>query len=50
MNHLQNDVANYVLEKWTEKQCNECKKHCCNQHSKELRFCYDCVEESVVEE
>ena len=38
------------MDKEVKQQCNECKKHCCNQHSKELRLYYDCVEESVVEE
>ena len=38
------------MDKKVKQQCNECKKHCCNQHLKELRLCYYCIEESVVEE
>ena len=38
------------MDRKLKQQCNECKKHCCNQHSKELRLCYDWVEERVVEE
>ena len=38
------------MDKKVKQQSNECKKHCCNEHSKELRLCYDCVVESAVEE
>ena len=37
------------MDRKVKQQWNECKNHCRNQHSKELRLCYDCVEESVAE-
>ena len=26
-------------------QCKECNKHCCSQHSKELRLCNNCYDD-----
>ena len=30
-----------------KQQCSECHNHVCKQHSKELLYCYDCVEEEI---
>ena len=30
-----------------KQQCSECHNHVRKQHSKELRYCYDCVEEEI---
>ena len=30
-----------------KQHCSECHNHMCKQHSKELLYCYDCVEEKI---
>ena len=30
-----------------KQQCSECHNHVCKEHSKKLRYCYDCVEEEI---
>ena len=47
-NHHKKDDASYVhakeIEKWNKNFLNS---HMCKQHSKELLYCYDCLEEKI---
>ena len=35
------------INRKVKQQCSECHDHVCKQHSKELLYCYDCVEEET---
>ena len=48
-NRHKNDAANYVhvRDRKVKHKCSESHNHVCKQLSKELLYCYDCVEDEI---